>query len=553
MKPTFKKTLVALTLPTLLLSACGEQAAPVEQSVQLDDGSYVKGGGGKADTSVEAVFVDMEFDGEVVVGSSWGLDKKIEDQLLYTIGQLNGDNSVSRLDKLELTDVTSEQADDGILVTYHAKLMVAWGERENVPASYTFKLPRDIRRDAQEGFFDSYGEDCVDWGAHPDVGSMWYYYRPNAYRCDLVDEDIVEFDAAVSVSEVNTTGKYPEYHKVWEDDALEVVAVFGKYEDDATSNSDAGISAYNEFLRDLEDELDAYELATEPAEIPSSPGVELPEAIFRATLPDGRTVQVVALLVDNVRTAGYAFDQRYAELSRTADLLAYNGHAGLGSNIRAMARKGDWQQGQYSIVFMNGCDTYAYVDTALADAHADVNPDDDIGTKYVDLVMNAMPSYFSNMSESTMVLLEGLMSYESPQTYERMFEEISSSQVVLVSGEQDNEYVPGFEDEGSEEPGEETWQGMDEAGSVAADEEQRFETPTLGTGTYRFEMSGTNDADLYVRIGLAPTVDEYDCRPYRTGSNEVCEVELSSATKVHVMVRGWASSSDWELVGKKVD
>ena len=39
----------------------------------------------------------------------------------------------------------------------------------------------------------------------------------------------------------NTTGKYPEYDKVWEDGTLRVVAIFGKYEDGATTSSDAGI------------------------------------------------------------------------------------------------------------------------------------------------------------------------------------------------------------------------------------------------------------------------------------------------------------------------
>src|SRR5262245_40622322 len=53
---------------------------------------------GKDDSSVEAIFVDMEFDGEMVTDSTFNLSSQIEDQLLYTIGHLNGDNSVGRLD-----------------------------------------------------------------------------------------------------------------------------------------------------------------------------------------------------------------------------------------------------------------------------------------------------------------------------------------------------------------------------------------------------------------------------------------------------------------------
>ena len=62
-------------------------------------------------------------------------------------------------------------------------------------------------------------------------------------------------------------------------------------------------------------------------------------------------------------------------------------------NIRALAAKGDWAPEQYVVVYMNGCDTYAYVDDALYAAHRDVNPDE-TGTRYVDLVTNAMPAIF---------------------------------------------------------------------------------------------------------------------------------------------------------------
>ena len=268
-----------------------------------------------------------------------------------------------------------------------------------------------------------------------------------------------------------------------------------------------------------------------------------------ASLPDGRSAVVTALLVDNVRTAPTAFNQRYAELSRDADLIVYNGHAGLGANIRALARKGDWVRGQYAIVFMNGCDTYAYVDSALADAHSAVNPDDPNGTKYLDIVTNAMPSFFHSMSGATMALIRGLMQFDDPQTYEQMFMNIDDAEVVLVSGEQDNEFVPGGGGGGG---GTEGWEGMDEAGTVVRNEEHRFSTPVLAKGKYIFEIEGTRDADLYVRTGMAPTTSSWECRPFKTGSSEACEVELSSDAEVHVMVRGWASSSKYELTGREL-
>ncbi len=196
---------------------------------------------------------------------------------------------------------------------------------------------------------------------------------------------------------------------------------------------------------------------------------------------------------------------------------------------------------------MNGCDTYAYVDSALADAHAEVNADDPEGTKYLDIVMNAMPSFFRDMPHATMALIEGLADQDNPRTYDQIFADVSAEQVVLVSGEQDNTYVPGGGG-GGEEPPPAGWDGMAEGGAVARNEEHRFETPVLPAGSYRFEMTGSGDADLYVRIGNAPTVREYDCRPYKASSDEACDVELPGDAPIHVMVRGY-SDAEYQLSG----
>ena len=91
---------------------------------------------------------------------------------------------------------------------------------------------------------------------------------------------------------------------------------------------------------------------------------------------------------------------------------------------------------------MNGCDTYAYVDSALADAHAAVNPDDPDGTLYLDVMANAMPSFFRSMPGATMAIVEALLDRQNPKTYEQIFQYIDKSEVVLVTGEHDNVYDP---------------------------------------------------------------------------------------------------------------
>ena len=527
-----------------MLTACDDGA--VDEPADLDPSSIQKVEPGKADTSAEAIILELAFTAELRTTDFLVPQWAIKDQLLYTVGQLNGDDAVGRLDKVELTNLKTAPADGEWMVKYDAVLQVAWRKSQGVPDSYTFQLPKNVGKKGQKAFTEKYSHDCVEAGAHDiDSGSMWYYYRPQRSSCALAADEIIEAKATVSVSEVNTTGKYPEYDQVWSDSVFQVVAVFGKYEDGATHEGDAGVRAYNNFNSQIRDMLASPSLDVVPRHATRRPGIDAPDVMYSAKIDDTHRVVVHALLVDNVRTAGAAFDARYGELSRFADLIVYNGHAGLGANIRALAGKGEWQAGQYAMVFLNGCDTYAYVDTALFDAHAKVNEDDELGTKYTDVITNALPAFFASMPNATLALVKSLMRYQAPRTYEQIFQGVDSSQVVLVSGEQDNVYVPG----GGEAPEVSDWEGMARSGVAERDEELHFETAVLPAGTYSFTMSGTGDADLYVRVGLAPTVADYDCRPHRAGSNEACKVVLPAPARLFGMVRGYSESSTFDLAG----
>jgi len=505
-------------------------------------------------SSREAVQLDFELDGELTTDSSWNPKQSIQDQFLYTIGHLNWDRSVGRLDRLTLTNIQSTpQAGGGYRVTYHAKIPVAWGKKTSVPTSYSFTLPRAVSYAGLEAFTTKYKHDCVDLGAHEvDSGSMWYYFRPQQSACRLEGADVITVNATVARSVENTTGKYPEYQKVWEDNELKVVAIFGKYEKTGTTSADAGIAAFNQFAGSMRSTLGALSLTTEPASVPAAPGIGAPDITFRATLADGKKVTVNALLVDEISSAPESFYTRYEALSASADIIAYNGHAGLGQNVRALANRGRFLPAKYLMLFMNGCDTFAYVDGSLAQKRASLNPDDLGGTKYMDIVTNAMPAYFHSDSAASTALIKGLMGTAQPKTYEQIFASIDTAQVVLVTGEEDNVFTPGMPigPGGGGGGGGGAWTGFNESGAVAKAVEKRYQTPQLPAGAYTFTIAGTGDADLYVKRGSAPTVSSYDCRPYKNGSAETCTVTLAEPGVVFVSVRGYAASSTYTLTAR---
>jgi serine protease len=70
-------------------------------------------------------------------------------------------------------------------------------------------------------------------------------------------------------------------------------------------------------------------------------------------------------------------------------------------------------------------------------------------------------------------------------------------------------------------------------------------TVPAGTTKLVFDIAGgTGDADMYVRLGSAPTSSAYTCRPYLGGNNETCTINNPAAGSVYfVNVRAYSTFS----------
>jgi hypothetical protein len=96
------------------------------------------------------------------------------------------------------------------------------------------------------------------------------------------------------------------------------------------------------------------------------------------------------------------------------------------------------------------------------------------------------------------------------------------------------------------------WSGIDESGTVHSTQYARFTTPTLRAARYRFTLTGTFDADLYVNVDSAPAINRYDCRSIGTSSNEICVVTSTTSGVIHLGVRGVAPTSTFRLLGAEL-
>jgi len=105
------------------------------------------------------------------------------------------------------------------------------------------------------------------------------------------------------------------------------------------------------------------------------------------------------------------------------------------------------------------------------------------------------------------------------------------------------------EDETTEpNPGEEcpaTMETVTDSDTVAKDAWKHYGPFTATDGEFKALMTGSGDADLYVKKGSQPTSSNHDCRPYKSGSSEVCN--LNGSGEYYVSVNGYAASSDFNL------
>jgi hypothetical protein len=379
------------------------------------------------------------------------------------------------------------------------------------------------------------------------AGSTIVSPAPNLPSGGLVGLTVVSAIIPTPITTITTAtlrplqAGFPEYGKVWADDALKVVAVIGKFEPGASTSADTGIATYNTLVNGLRASLP--NAVTIPSSIPVNPGVANPDVEFQTTFSGNRRIRVNVFLVDRYSEAFTTgslarLRDRIAPLMAGADVIGYIGPEERVEGELALryilTQGGAAVAGQYVIAFVNCCTTYGDVGRVIAETRAG---------RYLDVVTNVdQPQFLFGRSALTALIFR-LLNRDVPASYGQI---LGGGWRVIDAG--DNTFRPPVLPGGATSA--QPWGGLDLIGTVTKAQENRFETETLAAGTFRFVLSGNGDADLYVRTGLPPSTALFDCRPAKAGSDESCLVTLSGPGRIHGMVRGFAPTSTFRLVGE---
>ena len=113
----------------------------------------------------------------------------------------------------------------------------------------------------------------------------------------------------------------------------------------------------------------------------------------------------------------------------------------LGNNIDVLTNLAQFKPGIYQIYFLNGCDTFTHLSTSLFEGSASANPGS-AGSKYLDIITNAISSYFDQNSKEIMSLMHELGQKE--KTYYQILDPLDARPERIVEGEQDNNWPRPF-------------------------------------------------------------------------------------------------------------
>jgi hypothetical protein len=397
--------------------------------------------GDNAITSNDGNILSFEFTGQVTADSDAKTREAIITQLAYVQGILTtNEHGNGHVGHVQLTDVSETPSGAKKTIAYKALLPVAWPKTgRQAPATYELPLPKDVT--ALAAFNAKYDGKCGTNEYGQDT--FWHDWNPQAQGCAIDEADVVRMSAKVGKYAGETQGKYPEYDLVWSDGELDVAVIFGIINGGSTDDpSDPGVQAMEEFIGDA---MGAVHGAQKKTNAKTA-------SILRDTTVTGtvsaagaeKPVSVSVLLVAELASVGADFDPRWNDLSTSADLIMYDGHAGLGKNVNALARKGVVTKGKYQLILLNGCQTFAYIDTTLNDRRTEANgaAEDPNGTMFMDVIGNALPGYTNNLAPMSSTLLRALADADHPKTYNDILSTYPSEHLVVVFGEEDNRYHP---------------------------------------------------------------------------------------------------------------
>lgn len=393
------------------------------------------------------------------------LKAQIKSQLKFATGQLATDYSGIEHDSIvsgfNATPIGIDAPSGLSIYRYKASFSVAMESglwEKNDTKALTLILPLRTDADGLAKFWDTYGKKCVAKkigvnGIQPDTEAtketFWYFYRVNDCVLSETPATAAEFDgvyrtlAKLKSSDANTVQKSPEYGRIW-DDGRFVATVVITYVGDILG-SEGGTQAFvgylKRFVSAFGSPIHSSNLSESWQEIVTKPSFH-PEQHLTFAGPLGN-VELNLFLINTVSSPLIVesslpqnFEKSLAESVKNSDFVSYNGHSGFGQSSLLFAEKlkNSLSPGKYTVVQLNGCNTWVYAGDALMKKSMEINNQQ---KNNLDLILNILPSPIHAIESNSDMLMAMTSGFP---TYEEILNAGDKSMRPVVVYENDNEW-----------------------------------------------------------------------------------------------------------------
>lgn len=293
----------------------------------------------------------------------------IHEQLKYMFGILNEVGAGVDFPQLKI-DVISINSNE---IHYKVNGTIAWSKQLTLPRSFLFTLPRNGDASGLTKFLNKYQKKCARKPSS--LASFWNYFRPHQNGCVIEESDVVNVAALLNPITSNNEVLFPDYFEILKDDKLEMTVIMTK---------DHPLEANDVSIYDLQT-LCGNSIGTE---------------CHRERFQGGVRVVLHVFLLDNFNDQPQDFLSRIQSDLTNSDVVTYNGHSGMGTNIETWMKYYPVKdKAKYQILFFNSCDTFGYFRNEFLEE----------GNRQV--ILNATPNYFGTFANSNRNLMNKILAH----------------------------------------------------------------------------------------------------------------------------------------------
>ena len=389
----------------------------------------------------------LSFEGKILLSSPMNATKKkeaIQEQINYLIGHLQAPTHLAQFrypgvmgESNRIVLKSENTIATGLLVSYQFVGRVNFHRNvfgRDGKAIVPLNLPLSLERIYQLGVVNGKNR-CTD-PTYDAEGDFFYFWDPDKEGCPLKGNttDVLRLKGKLQRLE-NTTSTYPEYDQLYKKPELKISVFFGYI--DRPTNRDFGAYAFREQVQILKDM--GLEFVGEERS-----GINWKAKFtgeIKTQLGSKQNLDLTIWLTDtDLGASDKVFHREIVKAFREDNIVAYDGHSGLGGNLDLDLLPQFKFNSNYQIFFFNGCSSYPYFNAKYFAAKPG-------GKSNLDIITSGLPTLTSTSVTNMTAFLTPFVKGHLPswQTIMNRIEASNGEEATYlmgVNGDEGNRFRP---------------------------------------------------------------------------------------------------------------